>query len=214
MLACPSLTDSGACTIEKLENLAAIASGESPSLGMVSGTWGTLDHLSCSDTSTHEAMIAENDSSDIFQSRQLDRLGTNEWAVTVYGSRKKDFLIRQYSKRRSDQVAREIKRRGIAIVGFSDSWGDKMELYNVSSYFPKRLAEQGIPFILTRDHPATHGQWLAYEAQIAYHFGLDEEQAFRSILAEPARLPGLANRYEFGTAYIPHTTHDQNNTTA
>jgi imidazolonepropionase-like amidohydrolase len=112
----------------------------------------------------------------------------------------------------SDQVAQEIKRRGIAIAGFSDSWGDKMELYNVSSYFPKRLAEQGIPFILTRDHPATHGQWLAYEAQIAHHFGLDEKFAFRSILAEPARLLGLDNRYESGTAYY-HTPPQPGHTT-
>lgn len=104
----------------------------------------------------------------------------------------------------SDQVAQEVKRRGIAIAGFSDSWGDKMELYNVSSYFPKRLAEQGIPFILTRDHPATHGQWLAYEAQIAHHFGLDEKLAFRSILAEPARLLGLDNRYESRHYLLPH----------
>lgn len=113
----------------------------------------------------------------------------------------------------SDQVAQEIKRRGIAIAGFSDSWGDKQELYNVSSYFPKRVAEQGIPFVLTRDHPATHGQWLAYEAQIAHHFGLDEKLAFRSILAEPARLLGLDNRYDSRHFLLPHTTHKLCNTT-
>lgn len=94
----------------------------------------------------------------------------------------------------SDQVTQEIKRRGIAIAGFSDSWGDKKELYNVSSYFPKHVADQGIPLILTRDHPAEHGQWLAYEAQIAHHFGLDERLTFSSIIAEPARLLGLDNR--------------------
>ncbi|OIW26900.1 carbohydrate esterase family 9 protein [Coniochaeta ligniaria NRRL 30616] len=97
----------------------------------------------------------------------------------------------------SDQVASEIGRRGIAIVGFSDSWGDKKELYNVSSYFPARLAEKGIPFVLTRDHPATHGQWLVYEAQIARHFGLGEGFALRSVMAEPARLLGLDNRIGF-----------------
>lgn len=94
----------------------------------------------------------------------------------------------------SDLVTEEIKRRGIGIVGFSDSWGDKKELYNVSSYLPKRMAEHGIPFALTRDHPAEHGQWLAYEAQIAHHFGLDTDHAISSIIGEPARLMGLDNR--------------------
>lgn len=94
----------------------------------------------------------------------------------------------------SDQVAAAIKARGIVIVGFSDSWGDKQELYNVSSYLPRRMADQGIPFALTRDHPAEHGRWLAYEAQIAHHFGLDAAHAIASIISEPARLLGLENR--------------------
>ena len=95
----------------------------------------------------------------------------------------------------SDLVTQEIKKRGVGIVGFSDSWGDKKELYNVSSYLPKRMAEHGIPFALTRDHPAEHGQWLAYEAQIAHHFGLDTNHAISSVIGEPARLMGLDNRF-------------------
>ncbi|KAF4121422.1 Amidohydrolase family [Geosmithia morbida] len=97
----------------------------------------------------------------------------------------------------SDLVAEEIKRRGISIVGFSDSWGDKKELYDVSSYLPKHVVDHGVPFALTRDHPAEHGQWLIYEAQIAHHFGLDTEHAISSVIGEPARIMGLSNRLGF-----------------
>lgn len=95
----------------------------------------------------------------------------------------------------ADLVMDQIKARDIAVVGFSDSWGDKKELYNVSSYLPRRISEYGIPFVLTRDHPALHGQWLIYEAQIAHHFGLDAESTISSIISLPARLLGLDNRY-------------------
>ena len=94
----------------------------------------------------------------------------------------------------TDQITDEINRRNIAVVGFSDSWGDKKELYNVSSYLPKRIADKGIPFTLTRDHPAEHGQWLMYEGQIAHHFGLDAQHTIASVVSEPARLLGLDNR--------------------
>ncbi|KAI4863459.1 composite domain of metallo-dependent hydrolase [Hypoxylon rubiginosum] len=97
----------------------------------------------------------------------------------------------------ADLVMDQIKTRNIAVVGFSDSWGDKKELYNVSSYLPRRIAENGIPFVLTRDHPALHGQWLIYEAQIAHHFGLDAESTISSVISLPARLLGLDNRIGF-----------------
>ncbi|KAF2787592.1 composite domain of metallo-dependent hydrolase, partial [Melanomma pulvis-pyrius CBS 109.77] len=97
----------------------------------------------------------------------------------------------------SDLIAKEIKRRNITIVGFSDSWGDKKELYNVSSYMLRTVAEYDIPVVLTRDHPAEHGQWLAYEAQIGHHFGLPADLAIASVIAEPARAMGLDNRIGF-----------------
>ncbi|KAI0852767.1 hypothetical protein F5Y00DRAFT_272417 [Daldinia vernicosa] len=91
----------------------------------------------------------------------------------------------------------QLKDRGIAIAGFSDSWGDKKEIYNISSRFPAMIAEHGIPLALTRDHPAEHGQWLLYEAQIAHHFGLSAESAISSVISVPARLLGLDNRLGF-----------------
>ncbi|KAI8965596.1 hypothetical protein F5Y11DRAFT_367932 [Daldinia sp. FL1419] len=91
----------------------------------------------------------------------------------------------------------QLKERGIAVAGFSDSWGDKKELYNVSSRLPAMIAEHGIPLALTRDHPAEHGQWLLYEAQIAHHFGLGAESAIASVISVPARLLGLDNRLGF-----------------
>ncbi|KAK6957921.1 hypothetical protein Daesc_000711 [Daldinia eschscholtzii] len=91
----------------------------------------------------------------------------------------------------------QLRDRGIAVAGFSDSWGDKKELYNVSSRLPAMIAEHGIPLALTRDHPAEHGQWLLYEAQIAHHFGLSAEGAISSVISVPARLLGLDNRLGF-----------------
>ncbi|KAI1386729.1 composite domain of metallo-dependent hydrolase [Hypoxylon trugodes] len=97
----------------------------------------------------------------------------------------------------ADLLLDQIKARNIAVVGFSDSWGDKRELYSVSSYFPARVADYGVPFALTRDHPAEHGQWLIYEAQIAHHFGLDAEKSISSIISVPARVLGLDNKVGF-----------------
>ncbi|KAI1206475.1 composite domain of metallo-dependent hydrolase [Annulohypoxylon truncatum] len=97
----------------------------------------------------------------------------------------------------ADLLIDQIKARDIAVVGFSDIWGDKKELYNVSSYLPARVAESGIPMVLTRDHPAEHGQWLIYEAQIAHHYGLSAEDTVKSIIGHPARLIGLDNRLGF-----------------
>jgi imidazolonepropionase-like amidohydrolase len=94
----------------------------------------------------------------------------------------------------ADLLVDQMRERNIALVGFSDSWGDKKELYNVSSYLAQRVADGGVATALTRDHPATHGQWLAYEAQIAHQFGLGAELAISSIIATPARLLGLDNR--------------------
>ncbi|KAI1798834.1 hypothetical protein F4811DRAFT_153903 [Daldinia bambusicola] len=91
----------------------------------------------------------------------------------------------------------QLRDRGIAVAGFSDSWGDKKELYNVSSRLPAMIAEHGIPLALTRDHPAEHGQWLLYEAQIAHHFGLSAESAISSVISVPARLLGIDNRLGF-----------------
>ncbi|KAI0841222.1 composite domain of metallo-dependent hydrolase [Hypoxylon sp. FL0890] len=97
----------------------------------------------------------------------------------------------------ADLVMDQIKARGIAVVGFSDSWGHKKEISNVSSYFPARIAEYGIPLALKRDHPAAHGQWLMYEAQIAHHFGLSAQSAISSVISTPARIMGLDNRLGF-----------------
>ncbi|CAH0055614.1 unnamed protein product [Clonostachys solani] len=97
----------------------------------------------------------------------------------------------------ADSVADEVKRRNVAVVGFTDSWGDKWENYNVSLYFPKRIADHGIPLAFTRDHPALHGQFLIYEAQIAHHFGVDAELALSSVMSVPAHLIGLDNKIGF-----------------
>ncbi|CAH0035106.1 unnamed protein product [Clonostachys rhizophaga] len=103
----------------------------------------------------------------------------------------------------ADSVADEVKRRNVAVVGFTDSWGDKWENYNVSLYFPKRIADHGIPLAFTRDHPALHGQFLIYEAQIAHHFGVDAKLALSSVMSVPANLIGLHNRHRLRVGASP-----------
>ena len=88
----------------------------------------------------------------------------------------------------------EIKKRGSMLATFSDEGGFKNENYHYSWYMLKQAAAAGIPIALTTDHPAKHGQFLAYEAQVAHHFQLDEKLALASLMSVPAKALGLDNR--------------------
>lgn len=88
----------------------------------------------------------------------------------------------------------EIKKRGTVLATFSDEGGFKNENYHYSWYMLKLAAAAGIPIALTTDHPAKHGQFLAYEAQVAHNFELSEALSLASLLSVPAATIGLDNR--------------------
>ncbi|KAH8881834.1 hypothetical protein GQ53DRAFT_799037 [Thozetella sp. PMI_491] len=87
-----------------------------------------------------------------------------------------------------------IKSHNTMLATFSDEWGFKKEVYGASAYMLAQAAAAGIPIALTSDHPAKNGQFLAYEAQIAHHFGLDTGLALASITGVPAKALGIDNR--------------------
>jgi imidazolonepropionase-like amidohydrolase len=88
----------------------------------------------------------------------------------------------------------ELKRREVAVATFSDEWGFKPEIYDTSFYLSKALVEAGVPLALTSDHPAGYGKLLTYQAQVAYHYGVDAEHAIASLISVPAKYLGLDNR--------------------
>lgn len=92
----------------------------------------------------------------------------------------------------------ELKKRNVTVATFSDEWGFKLELYDTSfTKLPKAIVDAGIPLVLTTDHPSTYGKLLMYVAQVAYHYGVSNELAIASLIAEPARALGLDNRLGF-----------------
>jgi imidazolonepropionase-like amidohydrolase len=88
----------------------------------------------------------------------------------------------------------ELKSRQVAVATFADEWGFKPELYDTSFYLPKYLVDAGIPLVLTTDHPAGYGKLLTYQAQVAYHYGVDADHAIASLTGVPAKALGLDNR--------------------
>ncbi|KUL90203.1 hypothetical protein ZTR_01946 [Talaromyces verruculosus] len=88
----------------------------------------------------------------------------------------------------------ELKSRQVAVATFADEWGFKPELYDTSFHLPKYLVDAGIPLALTTDHPAGYGKLLTYQAQVAYHYGVDADHAIASLTSVPAKFLGLDNR--------------------
>lgn len=92
----------------------------------------------------------------------------------------------------------ELKKRNVTVATFSDEWGFKLELYDTKfTELPKAIVDAGLPLVLTTDHPSTYGKLLMYVAQVAHHYGVSNELAIASLIAEPARALGLDNRIGF-----------------
>lgn len=84
--------------------------------------------------------------------------------------------------------------RNITIATFADHWGFKMEAYNASVWSPSILRNASVQVAIKSDHPVIYAKFLIHEAVKAYHYGLSEEDALRSITAVPAVAIGLGNR--------------------
>ncbi|CAO3608609.1 unnamed protein product [Cunninghamella blakesleeana] len=82
----------------------------------------------------------------------------------------------------------------ITIATFADHWGYKKEAFQASPHAPRILLDAGIPVALKSDHPVLNSQHLAFEAAKAHHYGLTEQEAFKTITSVPANAIGLGHR--------------------
>jgi imidazolonepropionase-like amidohydrolase len=87
-----------------------------------------------------------------------------------------------------------IRDRGIAVAGFADKWGYKLEAYDGSVYANAILHKNGVRVILKSDHPVTDAGRLIQEAAKAHFYGLPGADALAAVTREPARAMRIDHR--------------------
>ncbi|KAF7731838.1 hypothetical protein EC973_007669 [Apophysomyces ossiformis] len=85
-------------------------------------------------------------------------------------------------------------RNNITIATFADNWGFKQEAFRGTPHAPKILVDAGIPVALKSDHPVLNSQHLIFEAAKANHYGLSQQEAFKTVTSVPAAALGLGHR--------------------
>ncbi len=91
------------------------------------------------------------------------------------------------------KIARELKRRDIAVATFAHWWGYKIEAWDGIPHNAALLARQGVRVSIHSDS-GNLIQRLYTEAAVAARYGLSEEDALRSITLNPASALGIADR--------------------
>jgi len=81
-----------------------------------------------------------------------------------------------------------------ALVGPSLSEKSKYELKNLTFETPKILNEAGVEIAIITDSPVIPLQYLALVAGLAVKSGLKEEEAWKAITINPAKISGIDNR--------------------
>ncbi|KAH7091723.1 composite domain of metallo-dependent hydrolase [Auriculariales sp. MPI-PUGE-AT-0066] len=84
-----------------------------------------------------------------------------------------------------------------AVAIFATNGRYKREAYRSSEYAPKILSEAGISVVLKTDHPVVKSRDILFEAQQAFHFGLNESLALAAVTTAPAQATGLDYRIGF-----------------
>ena len=94
------------------------------------------------------------------------------------------------------RVAGELKARGIAVLcdATLSTPRRRWEPYDEAYTLPGRLAAAGVKFCVTDGGGTWNARNLPYNASMAAAFGLDREEALRSITLYPARILGVADR--------------------
>ncbi len=92
------------------------------------------------------------------------------------------------------KIASTIAERDITVATFSDLYGYKWEAYDASTKSPYILHNAGAKVSIKSDHPVTHAKDLLWNAQKAYHYGLDALSALKSVTTIPANSIGLGQR--------------------
>ena len=92
-------------------------------------------------------------------------------------------------------IAEEIKESGFpAIVGPDMASRNKIEVQNMAFKTAGILSQAGIRVAITTDHPVSMIQFLPICAGLAVKSGLSEEDGFRAITINPAKICGVDDR--------------------
>lgn len=70
----------------------------------------------------------------------------------------------------------------------------KLESFRGSEYAPYILTEAGIMTTCVSDHPVLNSQYLLFEAQQTYMYGLNMSSALKTVTSNPAKALGLDHR--------------------
>lgn len=89
------------------------------------------------------------------------------------------------------KIAKEIARRGVAVVTFADKWGHKWEAYHATVRNAALCQRAGVTVAIHTDHPVLEQWWLVHEAAKAMKYGLTRLQAWRSVTLNPAKILGV-----------------------
>lgn len=92
-------------------------------------------------------------------------------------------------------IAKEIKESGFpAIVGPDMASRNKIEVQNMAFKTVGILNQAGVCTAITTDHPVSMIQFLPICAGLAVKSGLEEEEGFRAITINPAKICGVEDR--------------------
>ncbi|KAK4046878.1 hypothetical protein OIV83_005774 [Microbotryomycetes sp. JL201] len=81
-----------------------------------------------------------------------------------------------------------------AVAVFATQARYKREAWRGTEYAPFILDQSNLTVIMKSDHPVLDSRYLLFEAQQAHHFGLDEQQALKSVTVNPANVAGFGHR--------------------
>lgn len=94
------------------------------------------------------------------------------------------------------KIVEELAKRNIpAVVGPTLTTRSKVELRDRSFKTLKALADGGVLFSITMDHPVIHVEHLPISAALAVKEGLSEEEALKALTINPARILGIDDRF-------------------
>lgn len=92
------------------------------------------------------------------------------------------------------KLADLIAARHVGVVTFADMWGYKLEAWDAIPENIQILSHAGVVTSLHTDHPVIEQRYYLFQADLARHYGLSEEEALAAVTINPARLLGIENR--------------------
>ena len=84
--------------------------------------------------------------------------------------------------------------KNITIATFADHGMFKQEGFDATVSQPAILAAAGVPYAIKSDHPVLNAQYMGFEMAKTVHWGVDVQQAIKSVTSSPAAALGLSQR--------------------